>query len=164
MPPRAEFVLLSMGIAALLLVAVLSALGADRHVPGLRDLATAARFAPAAALAAGAAAWCVAGWHARRQAAGGRWTAGGMTLRTLLAAFLAFPLSLALWTLVAAGIDQAVAGRPASFGESLDWLPVVVFYGTLIALLFGAVPAFILEYFACRRFLRRRAALPTGHA
>ncbi len=164
MAPRTEFVLLSMLIAATLMVAVLVLLDADRRLPGMRDLVSALRFAPAALLAAGTGAWFVTGWQARAQRTGRCWRAGGMTLRVLLVVFLLFPLSLAAWTVIAAGIDQVTASQPDPIGETLAWLPVIVFYGSLVAMLFGAAPAFILEYFACRRYLRRQAVPSTGHA
>ena len=48
--------------------------------------------------------------------------------------------------------------------SALAWLPVIIFYGSLAAVLFGAVPLFVLEYFACRRYLRRQAVPSPDHA
>jgi hypothetical protein len=87
-----------------------------------------------------------------------------MTLRVLLVVFLLLPFAIAAWAVAATGIDQAAASRPAGFAQALTWLPVIVFYGSLAALLFGAAPLFVLEYFACRRYLRRQAVPSTGHA
>ena len=87
-----------------------------------------------------------------------------MSVRPFLVVFLLSPVSLAAWAMAALGVDQIMADAPGAMGDAMGWLPVIVFYGSLAALLFGAVPAFILEYFACRRFLRRQAVLSTGHA
>ena len=84
--------------------------------------------------------------------------------RTLIAALLLLPFAIAVWAVVATGIDQLAASRPAGFAEALAWLPVIIFYGSLAALLFGAVPLFVLEYFACRRYLRRQAVPSPDHA
>lgn len=162
MAPRTEFVLASMLIAALLLVAVMLLMDIDRRMPGVRELLAAVKFVPAALLAAGAGAWFVTRWHGRAGRVGRRWAPGGMTLRTLLVAFLLFPMALAAWLLVTMGIDRIGAASPGNWKESLAWLPVFVFYGSMIAVLFGAVPAFVLEYFVCRRYLRRRAGTTTG--
>jgi hypothetical protein len=164
MTPRTEFTLLSMLMAAAVLVGVLLLMDADRRAPGVRDVLSALRFAPAALLATGAGTWFVTRWHARARSVGRDWKPGGMTLRTLLVVFLLFPVSLAAWAMVALGVDQIMADAPGAMGDAMGWLPVIVFYGSLAALLFGAMPAFILEYFACRRFLRRQAVLSTGHA
>mgnify|MGYP006183487339 CR=1 FL=1 len=46
------------------------------------------------------------------------------------------------------------------------WGQPVFFIGLVatLAVLFGAVPLFVLEYFACRRYLRRQAVPSTDHA
>lgn len=80
--------------------------------------------------------------------------------RVLLAIFLLLPFAIAVWAVVATGIDQLAASRPAGFAEALAWLPVIIFYGSLAALLFGAVPLFVLEYFACRRYGYRKFNRP----
>ena len=164
MSPRAEFMLSSLSAAAMLSVAVVVLMDADRRVPGVAEFATALRFAPAAVLAGGLGAWFATRWQARAQRAGRRWKAAGMTLRFLFLMLLLFPPSLAVWAMMATAIDQVAASRPDGFGETLAWLPVLVFYGSLIAALFGAAPLFAIEYFACRRYLRRQAALSTDPA
>lgn len=164
MSPRTEFVLSSLLTAALLSIAVVVLMDADRRAPGVAEFMTAVRFAPAALLAVGLGAWFVTRWQARAQRAGRRWKAGGMTLCLLLVVLLLFPLSLAAWAVIAIAIDALAASRPGGSGEALAWLPVLVFYGSLIATLFGAAPLFAIEYFACRRYLRRRAALSPDHA
>lgn len=163
MSPRAEFIVSSLTAAAALTVAVVLLMDADRRTPGM-ELASALRLMPAAMLAAGPGAWFVARWHARASAAGHRWKTGGMTLRLLLVVFLLLPFAIAAWAVAATGIDPMVTSRPAGFAQALGWLPVIVFYGSLAALLFGAVPLFVLEYFACRRYLRRQAVPSTDHA
>nr|WP_298154973.1 hypothetical protein [uncultured Pseudoxanthomonas sp.] len=164
MSPRAEFIVYSLTAAAALTVAVVLLMDVDRRTPGMAELASALRLMPAAMLAAGPGAWFVARWHARASAAGHRWKTGGMTLRLLLVVFLLLPFAIAAGAVAAAGIDPVVTSRPAGFAQALGWLPVIVFYGSLAALLFGAVPLFVLEYFACRRYLRRQAVPSTDHA
>lgn len=164
MSPRTEFVLSSLLAAALLSIAVVVLMDADRRAPGVAEFAAALRFAPAALLAVGLGAWFATRWHARAHRAGRHWKTGGMTLRLLLVVLLLFPLSLAVWAVTATAIDQVAASRPGGFGEALAWLPVVVFYGSLVAVLFGAAPLFAIEYFVCRRYLRRQAALSTDPA
>ena len=87
-----------------------------------------------------------------------------MALRVLLAIFLLLPFAIAVWAVVATGIDHLAVSRPAGFAEALAWLPVIIFYGSLATVLFGAAPLFVLEYFACRRYLRRQAVPSTDHA
>lgn len=164
MSPQAEFIVSSLLAAAALTVAAVVLMDADRRTPGLAEVVSALRFLPASVLAAGLGAWSVTRWHGRASAAGRRWKAGGMTLRMLLLVFLLFPLAIAVWALVATGIDQLVASRPAGSADALAWLPVIVFYASLAAVLFGAAPLFAIEYFACRRYLRRQAAPLTDHA
>lgn len=164
MAPRAEFILASMLAATGLLVAVVLLLDIDRRMPDLADLLASLKLVPAAWLATGLGAWCVTRWHGRALQLGRRWAPGGMTLRTLLVVFLLFPLALAAWLLVATAVDQITAASPGRWRESLAWLPVIVFYGSMIAVVFGAVPAFILEYFASRRYLRRLTGNTTGQS
>ena len=164
MSPRTEFIVSSLMAAAALTVAVVLLMDADRRTPGMAELASALRLLPATVLAAGFGAWSVTRWHARASAAGRGWKAGGMALRVLLAIFLLLPFAIAVWAVVATGIDQLAASRPAGFAEALAWLPVIIFYGSLATVLFGAAPLFVLEYFACRRYLRRQAVPSTDHA
>ena len=74
--------------AALLSIAVVVLMDADRRAPGVAEFATALRFAPAALLAVGLGAWFATRWHARAHRAGRHWKAGGMTLRLLLVVLL----------------------------------------------------------------------------
>ena len=164
MSPRTEFVLSSLLTAALRSIAVVVLLDVDRRRPGVAEFSAALRCAPAALLAVGLGAWFVTRWQARAQRAGQRWKAGGMTLRLLLVVLLLFPLSLSAWAVTAIAIDSLAASHPGGSDEALAWLPVLVFYGSLLATVFGAAPLFAIEYFACRRYLRRRAALSPDHA
>ncbi len=161
MSPRGEFIASSLLVATALTFGIALLPDAERHGGGM---ASALRIAPAALLAAGPGAWFVARWHARTVAKGVRWKAGGMTLRTLLVVFLMFPLALAVWASIALAADQVVAAAPGNALDAWAWLPLVIVYGSLAAIVAGTAPAFILEYIACRRYLRRQAALPTDHA
>jgi hypothetical protein len=163
MSPRAEFIGSSLLVAVVLTVGVALVLGAGPYVGG-RGILSALRMAPAVLLASGMAAWCVVRWHARAAANGRHWRAGGMTLRTLRVAFLLFPLMLAVWAGIALTLDQVAATAPGGLRDALAWLPLAVFYGSLAVIVFGAVPAFLLEYFACRRYLRREAVPSLDHA
>lgn len=163
MSPRAEFIGASLLVAAVLTVGIAWLVGVERRA-GMRDVASALRIAPAVLLAAGVGAWFSIRWHGRVVAMGRHWKPGGMTLRTLLVVFLLFPLALAAWAAVTLAIDQMAAASPGNLRESLAWLPVIVFYGSLAAIVFGAAPAFLLEYFACRRYLRRQAVPCTDPA
>ena len=164
MSPQAEFVLSSLLSSAVLTAVVVVLMDVDRRMPDVATLVTALRLMPASVLAAGLGAWSVARWHGRVRAEGRDWKPGGMTLRVLLVVFLLLPFAIAAWAVVATGIDHLAASRPTGFAEALGWLPVIVFYGSLAAVLFGAVPLYVLEYFACRRYLRRQAVPSMGHA
>lgn len=164
MAPRGEFILTSLLAATGLLVAIVLLLDIDRRMPGMREMLAALKLVPAVWLATGLGAWCVIRLHGRALRLGRRWAPGGMTLRTLLIVFLLFPFALATWLLAATGLDQLAAASPGHWQESLGWLPVIVFYGSMIAVVFGAVPAFILEYFVTRRYLRRLAGITTGQS
>ena len=164
MSPQAEFVLSSLLASAALTAVVVVLMEADRRMPGVATVATVLRVLPVSTLVVGLAAWSVARWHGRASAAGRHWKAGGMTLRLLLVIFLLLPFASAAWVLIATGIDHLAASRPSGFAEALGWLPVIVFYGSLAAVLFGAVPLYVLEYFACRRYLRRQAVPSMDHA
>ncbi|MCL6713948.1 hypothetical protein M8R20_43940 [Pseudomonas sp. R2.Fl] len=162
MKPRAEFVLTTAAIALALaisaFVAMLHQWNVSQWPAGALE---ALKWAPAAFFAALLGALGTTAWHRRALARQRRWSAGGMTLRTLLLSYLAFPFLLGAW--VAAG-DRIWAASPAPVEDSLSWLPLTMLLFTAFAIVLGAVPAFILEYFVSRRYLHRQAAVTTGSA
>lgn len=162
MAPRSEFVIASVLLAALLLVIVFATVIRGGDGFQLQSVLAGLKWAPAAALAALLASLATTAWHRRAARQGKRWSAGGMTLRTLLLLFALFPLLLTGWALAATWIDLQRAAQPASWHEATAWLPVIIIYCSAIAVVFGAVPAFAIEYFACRRYLRRSMEAITG--
>jgi len=165
MKPRAEYVLTSATIALVLAIAAFVAMLHQWNVSqwpagALESL----KWAPAAFLAALLGALGATAWHRRALARQRRWSAGGMTLRTLLLSYLAFPLLLGAWVAAIATGDRLWAASPAPVEDSLSWLPLTMLLFTAFAIVLGAVPAFILEYFVSRRYLRRQAAVTTGSA
>lgn len=155
MAPRTEFVIASVLLAALLLVIVFATVIQGGDGFQLRSVAASLKWTPASAAAALLAALAATAWHRRAVGRGKRWRAGGMTLRTLLLLFALFPLLLTAWALTAIWIELQWAARPASWQDATAWLPAIIIYCSAIAVVFGAVPAFAIEYFLCRRYLRR---------
>ncbi len=165
MKPRAEYVLASATIALMLAIAAFVAMLHQWNVSQWPAGALEAlKWAPAAFLAALLGALGATAWHRRALARQRRWSAGGMTLRTLLLSYLAFPLLLGGWVAAVSTGDQLWAADPATVEDSLSWLPLAMLLFTAFAIVLGAVPAFILEYFVSRRYLRRMAAVTTGSA
>ncbi|WP_454831924.1 hypothetical protein [Pseudoxanthomonas wuyuanensis] len=155
MPARAEFVIASALLAALLLVAVFATVVQGGDGFQLGSVAASLKWTPASAAAALLAALAATAWHRRAAGRGRRWRAGGMTLRTLLLLFALFPLLLTAWALAILWGELQWAAQPASWQDATAWLPAIIFYCSAIAVVFGAVPAFAIEYFLCRRYLRR---------
>ncbi|KAF1720720.1 hypothetical protein SAMN06296416_11061 [Pseudoxanthomonas wuyuanensis] len=155
MAPRTEFVMASVLLAALLLVIVFATVVHGGDGFQLQSVAASLKWTPAASLAALLASLAATAWHRRAVMQGKRWRAGGMTLRTLLLLFLSFPLLLAVWALTVIWVELRWAAQPASWQDVTAWLPAIIVYCSAIAVVFGAVPAFAIEYFACRRYLRR---------
>ena len=164
MSPRIEFILLSALLAALLAV---SAYVLAAHAGEVGQWGEGAWhglvFAVPAAVSAALAGWIGLRWQRRALARQRRWTAVGLNWRILLVSYLLFPLVVTLWMALTTLFDQAVAPAPGRLSDNLLWLPfaAVILSGMAIAL--GAVPAFVIEYFICRRYLRR-TAVTTGSA
>lgn len=165
MKPRAEFVLttavIALALAIIAFVAMLHQWNVSQWPAGAVE---ALKWAPAAFFAALLGALGTTAWHRRALARQRRWSAGGMTLRTLLLSYLAFPLLLGAGVAAVSAGDQLWATSPAPVEDSLSWLPLTMLLFTVFAIVLGAVPAFILEYFVSRRYLRRQAAVTTGSA
>lgn len=164
MSPRAEFVLLSTALALLLaIVAYVLMAHADNvgqwGVGAVRGLVFAVPAAGSAALAA----WLSLRWQRRAQARQRRWTAVGLNWRILLLAYLLFPLLVSAWMAVTTVFDQSFALAPGNLSDNLLWLPLAGLFFTAFAIVLGAIPAFVIEYFLCRRYLRR-TAVTTGSA
>jgi len=163
MAPKIEFVL-----AATVLALVLTALGhalatgalADRAGDGWR---TTLVWSPSGGLAALLATCLALRWHARALARSRRWSAGGLTLRTLLLAYVLLPATVAGWLLFTGLLDQWFAAQAMPMRELLDWVGAIVVASSLAAVVFGAIPAFVCGYFLCRRYLRRQRSI-TGLA
>ena len=165
MKPRAVFVLTTAAIAlALAIVAFVAMLHQWNVSQWPAGALEALKWAPAAFFAALLGALGTTAWHRRALARQRRWSPGGMTLRTLLLSYLAFPFLLGAWVAAVSAGDRIWAASPAAVEDSLSWLPLTMLLFTVFAIVLGAVPAFILEYFVSRRYLRRQAAVTTGSA
>lgn len=164
MSPRAEFVLLSTALALLLALSAYVLLAHDGNVAqwgagAVRGLV----FGVPAAVSAALAAWLSLRWQRRAHARQRRWTAVGLNWRILLLAYLLFPLMMSVWITVTAVFDQSFAPAPGNLADNLLWLPAASLLFTAFAIVLGAIPAFVVEYFLCRRYLRR-TAVTTGSA
>ncbi len=156
-PPRVEFVLISAALAFVLaLLAYVILLGGVDTAQWGRSGWESMKVTPAALIATLFGAWWTTVWHRRALQKGRRWTSGGFTLRTLLLAFTCFPLVLTIWFGGMSLVDET--------GGGLAWVVPAALLFTGFAIVLGAVPAFILEYFVCRRYLKRTAAITTGSA
>ncbi len=160
-PARAEFVLLSSVLAfALALVAFIAIAGGSDTSQWGRTGYESLKVTPAAFIATLLGTLAVTAWHARARARQRRWSAGGLTLRALLLAFTCFPAVLVLWF----GGMVLIESTGGALDSGLVWVLPTVLLFTGIAIVFGAVPAFVIEYFVCRRYLRRTADVTTGSA
>lgn len=158
MKPRLEFIVVSALVAALLQVAVFTALAVSWWGMGAGDsLRRALTWLPAPMLAAGLAAWFMSGLHQRATAAGKTWSAFGLDWRTVGLALIFYPAFVAAWMLLTAWFDQLFAAQPATMQQTWEILPSIVQYAAIFAVLLGTLPALLIEYFVSRRYLRRLA-------
>lgn len=160
-PARVEFVLasafLAFGLALLAFIAIAG--GSDTSQWG-RTGYESLKVTPAAFIATLLGTLAVTAWHRRALLRQRRWSAGGLTLRSLLLAFLCFPVVLVIWF----GGMVVLESAGGVLDSGLLWVLPTVLLFTGFAIVFGAVPAFVIEYFVCRRYLRRTADVTTGSA
>ncbi|MEA9478849.1 hypothetical protein [Xanthomonas campestris] len=150
MRPLAEFIALSTLAGGVSMVVSTAVDMAGRAMPWTDSL----KWALPALVAAGVGAWGAARWQRWRQRRAPAQHAGGMALRTLVLNALSYPPLLLLYLVVA----LAVTGSAEVIGsEAL----LLVFLIGCLPLLWAAVPFSIIEYFLCRRYLRR-ARVPAG--
>lgn len=164
MSPRPEFVLASAALALLLAIVayVANAHGGQISQWGTgvwRALVVAVPAASSAALGARLA----LAWQRRALVKSRRWSAVGLNWRVVLLSYLLFPLLMTLWMVGATLFDYFTANPGGTLADNLLWLPLAAIIFSGLAIAFGAIPAFILEYFVCRRYLRR-TAVTTGSA
>ena len=87
-----------------------------------------------------------------------------MAVRAIVLVFLLYPVLVAAWALATGLLDQALAPAGIPLRELLPWVPSIVLGATLVALVFGAPPAFASAFLLCRRYLRRLQGSTTGIA
>lgn len=147
MAPLPEFVALSIvaGTAAMILATAADQSGTV--LPWTDSL----KWALPALIAAGAGAWLAGRWQRRRQTR----RAGVLALRTLLLAACSYVPLLALY--VAAAI-AASGDAPQGNASLWVWFPLAFLFGCL-PWLWAALPFSLIEFFLCRRYLRRTRAL-----
>jgi hypothetical protein len=162
MTPRRQLALASALAAGLLAMSGYIAIGllsgaglASWHQNAKASLSV----APAAAMAAGLAAWWIVGWWESVDRDARKWTAFNMALRTVVLAFLMFPPLATAWMAGVEAIGYLVSGAPGGLRAALAWVPAIAVYAVLFGLLIGALPALCIEYFLCRRFLGRARSL-----
>ncbi|MGV8930922.1 MAG: hypothetical protein ACOH1R_02235 [Luteimonas sp.] len=166
MTPRSRLVAVSACAAAALAVFAYIAIGlvsgaglASWHQNAKASLS----FAPAAAMAAGLAAWWVVGWWQGADAAR-KWTPFGMAWRSVALAFLLFPPLATAWVAAVESIAHVVSGAPGPLAVALAWVPALAVYAALFGVMLGAMPALCISYFLCRWFLQQtRAATGAQH-
>ena len=160
MSPRIEFVLLSS-----LLTSVLATLGylCSPGDAGSGFSEESFRFAlsfilPAAASAALGAFYAAAS-HSNTRKLRMRWTPARLNMHAVLATLAIYPLAVGMgWAIL-----QLTSETHASSMNDVGYVLMIGFFLGFFATAAGVIPTFILEYFACRRYLRRMAAI-TGHA
>jgi len=165
MGPRAEFIVLATLAGGI--VAVLGYLVASSFVFELRPLEAlrlGAQWSPAGAAAAFGAAWIASARQRRAERAGRVWTARAMALRATGVALLLYPFAVACWIVITGWLDQRFASAGMPLRELMAWVPSIVLGSTLAALLIATLPAFVIAFFLCRRYLRRQTGFTTGIA
>ena len=113
----------------------------------------------AAAVSAALGAFYAATVHSRAGRVRSRWTPARLNMHAVLATLAIYPLAVgAAWAILEVVTDT----HASSLGDVSYVLTIGVTVG-VVAIVAGAIPTFVLEYFACHRYLRRIAAT-TGPA
>ncbi|MBB4125654.1 hypothetical protein GGR77_000925 [Xanthomonas translucens] len=147
MAPLPEFVALSIVAGAAAMILATAADQSGTMLPWTDSL----KWALPALIAAGAGAWLTGRWQGRRPTR----RAGMLALRTLLLAACGYLPLLALYLAVA----FAASGDASQAGASRwVWFPFAFLLGCL-PWLWAALPFSLIEFFLCRRYLRRTRAL-----
>ncbi|WP_369937274.1 hypothetical protein [Xanthomonas tesorieronis] len=147
MAPLPEFVALSIVAGAAAMILATAADQSGTMLPWTDSL----KWALPALIAAGAGAWLTGRWQGRRPTR----RAGMLALRTLLLAAGGYLPLLALYLAVA----FAASGDASQAGASpWVWFPFAFLLGCL-PWLWAALPFSLIEFFLCRRYLRRTRAL-----
>lgn len=124
-----------------------------------RGFVLALTFSLPSVVAAVLGSWFGTASHARARAARRdiTWSPGRLCLYVMLGILAMYPLAMGL----SLGIVE-LASNSSSLSDASYVMGIGMVLGFL-ATIAGAVPAFILEYFVCRRYLRR-TAVTTGSA
>ncbi|UKE70708.1 hypothetical protein K8O61_06660 [Xanthomonas cerealis pv. cerealis] len=146
MRPQVEFIALSAVAGGAAMVLATAADQAGTALPWTDSL----KWVLPALSAAGMGAWLAWRWQRRRH--GGR--AGGMALRTLLLGACSYVPALMLYL----GVVFA-ASADATQGSSNWGLFSLAFLFGCLPLLWAALPFSMIEFFLCRRYLRRTRVL-----
>ena len=158
MPPRIEFILLSSLLASALATLGYLCLRGNEGPPG-DDVVLVLSPIVAAAVSAALGAFYATALHFRAGQLSSRWTPARLNMHVVLATLAIYPLAVGTgWAILELASD---ADAP-----SLADVSYVLMLGVtvgVVAVLAGAIPTFVLEYFACHRYLRRTAAT-TDHA
>ena len=161
MAPRTEFFAINAGVAFVL--ATLGYLwlfhGGALSMWG-RGFVLALVFTVPAAIAAALGTWFALASHTRALRTGARWTANALNLRMVLASLAILPLAMGL----SLGIVELASNmRAPSLSDATYVTGIGLVVGLAVAVS-AAIPAFIIEFFVCRRYLRRTAVVTTGSA
>jgi hypothetical protein len=147
MSPLPEFVALSTVAGAAAMILATAADQSGTMLPWTDSL----KWALPALIAAGAGAWWAGRWQGRRPTR----RAGVLTLRTLLLTACCYLPLLALYLAAA----FAVSGDAPQGGASpWVWFPLAFLFGCL-PWMWAALPFSLIEFFLCRRYLRRTRVL-----
>ncbi|SDQ94986.1 Protein of unknown function [Pseudoxanthomonas sp. CF385] len=158
MKPRAELVLASGVLAFALAMAALVFVGDPERVLSSEGAMSILAFALPAALSAALAAWVLGLKERRARTENRAWRPGGMTLRVVASSFLMYAILSTFAMLALASFEDYSLLR--MLREAATFAGLVLGF----AIVLGAVPAFVLEYFVCRRYLRRVAVAISGTA
>ena len=154
MSPRLEFVLLSSLHACLLAsLGYLSMFPDGEYGRWEENSQLALATIVAAAVSAALGAFWATALHSWARRAQMNWTPARLNLHAMLAALAIFPPAMgAGWAICEFASDTHVSAM-----TDVGYVLMIGILVGLIAIAVGALPAFILEYFACRRYLRRMA-------
>ncbi|MDR7067732.1 hypothetical protein J2X02_000549 [Pseudoxanthomonas japonensis] len=155
MSPRIEFVLLSSLLASALATVGYLCLfrDADSGQSGDGSL-FALSTVLSATVSAAVGAFYAAAVHSRTRPSRGAWTPARLNLHAVLATLAIYPLVVgSVWA-----VCELASERHVPSMTDVGYVMMIGIFVGFYAVAAGAIPTFILEYFACSRYLRRTAA------
>ena len=159
MSPRIEFVLFSSLIASAVATLGYFFSPGDSGPSGETFWFALSAIIPAAVSAALGALYAAASYSRARRLPK-RWTPGRLNTHAVLATLAIYPPAVG----VAWAILEVASSTHAPALANVSYVLMIGVFVGFWSIIAGAIPTFILEYFACRRYLRRQAVPSMGHA